>query len=89
MAALISDLGITVVGGVIKTDLSDTVSCIEMEYKWTLQDTTDSRHSKNVWGYKYYITDVKSAAKDKTYYINFFEVHLIFPTAVKRQTQYI
>jgi len=68
VAALISGLGITVVSGVIESALSDTVSCIETDYTWTLTDTTDSYHSKNVTGAKYYITDTKSAAKDKTYY---------------------
>ena len=38
------------------------------DYTWTLTDTKDSKHSKNVTGAKYFITDVKSAAKDKTYY---------------------
>lgn len=68
VAALISGLGITVVSGVIESALSDTVSCIETDYTWTLTDTTNSGHSKNVTGAKYFITDTKSAAKDKTYY---------------------
>lgn len=68
VAALISGLGITVVSGVIESALSDTVSCIETDYTWTLTDTKDSEHSKNVTGVKYFITDTKSAAKGKSYY---------------------
>ena len=66
VVALISGLGITVVSGVIESVLSDTISCIETNYTWTLTGTTDSYHSKNVTGAKYYITDTKSVAKDKT-----------------------
>lgn len=68
VAALIDGLGIAIVSGVIKTAITDTVSCMETDYTWTLTDTKDSKHSKNVTGAKYFITDVKSAAKDKTYY---------------------
>lgn len=68
VGALLNGLGIAVIGGVINSAFSDTVSCIETDYTWTLTDTTDSYHSKNVIGAKYYITDTKSAAKDKTYY---------------------
>ena len=48
--ALLTGLGTTVAGGVIKSILSDTVSCIETDYTWTLTDTTNSTHSKNVTG---------------------------------------
>lgn len=68
VAALITGLGVTVISGYIEDRLSDTVSCIETDYEWTLTDTTYSGHSKNVYGSKYYITDVKSAAVGKTYY---------------------
>lgn len=68
VAALLSGLGITVVSGLIESAFSDTVSCIETDYTWTLTDTTDSNHYKNVTGAKYLITDVKSAAVNKTYY---------------------
>ena len=68
IAALITGLGVTVISGYIEERLSDTVSCIETDYVWTLTDTTFSDHSKNVYGSKYYITDVKSAAVGKTYY---------------------
>lgn len=68
VSALITGLGITVVSGVIENAVSDEVSCIETDYTWTLTDTTFSDHNKNVYGSKYYITDVKSAAKDKIYY---------------------
>ncbi len=66
--ALLSGLGITVVGGLIESAFSDTVSCNQTDYTWTLTDTKDSSHSKNVYGSKYYITDTKSAAANKTYY---------------------
>ncbi len=66
--ALIVGLGATVSGGIIKSAITDTVSCNETDYKWTLTDTTDSGHSKHVVGYKYFVTDTKSAAQNKTYY---------------------
>lgn len=61
--ALIKGLGITVASGMIKNAVTDTVSCIKTQYTWNLVDTTAASHQKNVYGYKYYITDVKSAAK--------------------------
>lgn len=63
MDALIKGLGITVASGMIKNAVTDTVSCIKTQYTWNLVDTTAASHQKNVYGYKYYITDVKSAAK--------------------------
>lgn len=68
LGSLLSGLGIAVVGGVIKAAVTDTVSCNQTDYTWTLTDTKDSSHSKNVYGSKYYITDTKSAAVNKTYY---------------------
>ena len=61
-------LGIYVVGGYVKKAVSDTVSARVTEYKWNLVDTTNSAHRKNVSGFKYFITDKKSKAKNKTYY---------------------
>lgn len=49
----------------IKNAVTDTVSCIKTQYTWNLVDTTAASHQKNVYGYKYYITDVKSAAKQQ------------------------
>lgn len=66
--ALIKGLGITVASGMIKNAVTDTVSCIKTQYTWNLVDTTAASHQKNVYGYKYYITDVKSAAKNNNYY---------------------
>ena len=68
MDALIKGLGITVASGMIKNAVTDTVSCIKTQYTWNLVDTTAASHQKNVYGYKYYITDVKSAAKNNNYY---------------------
>ncbi len=65
---LLVGLAITVAGGVIKSAVSDTVSCVETDYTWTLTNTTASGHKKNVYGQKYYVTDVKSAFKGNTYY---------------------
>ena len=36
--------------------------------KWNLVDITNSAHRKNVSGFKYFITDKKLKAKNKTYY---------------------
>ena len=66
--ALIKGLGITVASGMIKNAVTDTVSCIKTQYTWNLVDTTAASHQKNVYGFKYYITDVKSAAKNNNYY---------------------
>lgn len=66
--ALIKGLGITVASGVIKEAVTDTVSCLKTQYTWNLIDTTSASHKKTVYGYKYYITDVKSAAKNNNYY---------------------
>lgn len=66
--ALLNGLGIAVVSGFVSAQVTDTVSCIETDYVWTLTDTTSSSHKKTVNGAKYYITDAKSAAKNKTYY---------------------
>lgn len=48
--------------------VSYKVSCIETDYIWTLTDTADPHHTKNVTGAKYYITDAKAAEKGRTYY---------------------
>ena len=37
-------------------------------YTWTLTDTINTSHKKTVYGYSYYITDVKSAVQGQTYY---------------------
>lgn len=71
LQALLVGLGITIVGGVIKGLISDTVSCIETDYNWTLTDTTNSSNYELVSGAKYYINDTKSAVKGKNYYDGF------------------
>lgn len=68
VTALLYGLALSVVDGAIKGVVTDTVSAQATEYSWTLQNTTSTGHSKNVSGAKYYITDTKSAAKNKTYY---------------------
>lgn len=68
VTTLLFGLGIYVVGGAIKQAVSDTVSARVTEYKWNLVDTTNSAHRKNVSGFKYFITDKKSKAKNKIYY---------------------
>lgn len=59
--------GITIMGGWIKSALSTTVSSAKTDYTWTLVDTTDSGHTKNVYGAKYYITD-SNYHTGETYY---------------------
>lgn len=59
--------GITIAGGIIKSALSTTVSSVKTAYTWTLVDTTDSGHYKNVYGEKYYVTDSNYHTGD-TYY---------------------
>lgn len=49
--------GIAIIGGSIKNALSTTVACVKTSYTWSLVDTTYSGHSKNVYGYKYHVTD--------------------------------
>lgn len=59
--------GIAITGGVIKSALSTTVACVKSTYKWTLVDTTLSAHSKNVYGYKYHVTDSNYHTGDDYY----------------------
>ena len=59
--------GIAITGGVIKSALSTTVACVKSTYKWTLVDTTLSAHSKNVYGYKYHVTDSNYHTGDNYY----------------------
>ena len=59
--------GITITGGIIKSKLSTTVACKTTKYKWKLVDTTKTSHNKNVYGYKYVVTDSKYHTGE-TYY---------------------
>lgn len=68
VTALLWGLGCTVVSGVIKSAVSDTVSCVETDYTWTLTSASDYTHTKKAYGQSYYITDVKSAVSGNTYY---------------------
>lgn len=65
---LLKGLGITVISGIVQSIVSDTVSCVELDYIWTLTDTTLASHTKTVYGYRYYITDVKSAVQGQYYF---------------------
>ena len=67
--ALIKGLGITVASGIgLRNAVTNTVSCIKIQYTWNLADTTAASHQKNVYGYKYHITDVKFSRKNNNCY---------------------
>lgn len=68
IAAPLQALAIEVIGGIIKTAVTDTVSCSQTDYIWTLRDKYDSTHSKTVSGSQYYINDFNAAMSGRTYY---------------------
>lgn len=72
---LLVGLAITVVAGVIKEAVTDTVSCTQKDYIWTLRDKNNSSHSKSVTSSRYYITDYKAAVKSQYYYDGYAPVH--------------
>ncbi|MBQ4550223.1 MAG: hypothetical protein IJA49_03930 [Oscillospiraceae bacterium] len=64
---LLKGLGITVVSGMIKNEVSATVSCVRTDYTWNLTSTKDSTHKRTVYGTGYYITEAHSAVQGRTY----------------------
>lgn len=68
LADLLPALGIAVVAGALSSVFTDTVSCNELNYIWTLQDTTLASHRDTVYGYRYYITDVHSDLQGSYYF---------------------
>lgn len=65
---LLVGLGIGIVAGHVTSAVSATVSCYKVEYAWTLTNTSDAGHSKQVYGYKYHITDEESNLEGNSYY---------------------
>ena len=65
---LLVGLGIGIAAGQVTSAVSATVSCSKVEYAWTITNTSDAGHSKQVYGYKYHITDDESNLEGNTYY---------------------
>lgn len=65
---LLVGLGIGIAAGHVTSAVSATVSCSKVEYAWTITNTSDAGNSKQVYGYKYHITDDESNLEGNTYY---------------------